>query len=213
MAAAGCSKGGADKSAPEAKKPAAASEQKPEQKEQKDKNAAKDNMLAARNTFEEAVPLIESDDPAEIQQGLDLAVKAAELDPEFARPFCAAGTANRKLGDFPKALEWYEKAVAIDPNYVVCHDNMGYAQYLVGVAALENADKDAAAAAFELAEQAFSKAMELDETYADAYFNMGQLQIAYGDAVKARELFTRFVELSKDEVKKEEVKKLIRQLQ
>ena len=212
LAAAGCSKKAADKpAAPESKKPAAAA-----QSEERKTGSAekKDNMLAARDTFEQSVALIESDDPAEIKKGMELALKAAELDPEFARPVCAVGTAHRKLGDFQEAFKWYEKALAMDPNYVVCHDNLGYAHYLAGVQAMENADKAAAAEAFGQAEKSFSKALELDETYADAYFNLGQLHnIAYGDKQRALELFTRFVELSKDEVKKDEVKQLIRQLQ
>lgn len=176
--------------------------------------AAADSKKAARDALEEALKLIESDNPEDIQKGMVFAQKATELDPSFARPYCALGTANRKLGSYEDALKWYEQAISLDPQYVICYDNMGYAYYLIGVKALENSDLDSAQNAFNEAETGFSKAIELDESYADAYFNIGQLyQIAYDNTELAIEYFSRYVELSSDEVKKNEVKELIRQLQ
>jgi tetratricopeptide (TPR) repeat protein len=218
MTAPGCSKGsdaGADKNAAADKNTSSpTAENIVEKKTETQEDTIEDKKKAARDALEEALKLIESDNPEDIQKGMDSARKAVDLDPDFARPYCALGTANRKLGSYEEALKWYEKAIALDQQYVVCYDNMGYAQYLIGVKALENEDMDSAQSAFDEAEAAFSKAIELDATYADAYFNIGQLyQIAYDNPELAIEYFTRYVELSSDEVKKNEVKDWIRQLQ
>lgn len=79
-----------------------------------------------------------------------------------------------------KAKEWLEQAVAVAPN-------QGSLSFL-GSAHARLGEKEAAKAAFR-------KVIELDETYAEAYYNLGVLQSGDGQAIEAEGLLRKAVQL------------------
>jgi tetratricopeptide (TPR) repeat protein len=89
-------------------------------------------------------------------------------------------TDGDRLANARKAKEWLEQAVAVVPN-------QGSLSYL-GSAHARLGEKEAAKAAFR-------KVIELDETYVEAYINLGYLLSADGQAIEAEGLFRKAVQL------------------
>lgn len=97
------------------------------------------------------------------------------------------GVAYRHLGNDRQAIENYDKAIKINPNYVEARTNRGLVY-----AALGN-DKQAISD--------FDKAIEINPTYAEAYYNrgisfrrLGNGRQAIGDFDKAIELKPKYAE-------------------
>ena len=55
-------------------------------------------------------------------RGLQDAEKALELDPEFVKGWCRKGTCHQLQKEYHKAMEAFEKGLAIDPNNKECKD-------------------------------------------------------------------------------------------
>ena len=163
----------------------------------------------AAQELEMAMELIGSDDREDIQEGIAHAEKALELEPDQAKSTCALGTGHRKLGDYDKAIEYYEKAVDLDPEYWICYDNMGIAY--TKIFEDEKRSEEDREQAFKDAEISFHNAIELDDTYAPAHLNLGQLYYLVSDEAAIQE-YEAFLELSQDEVKNEEVRSVIEKI-
>ena len=89
----------------------------------------------------------------------------------------------RVIGNYrnkEKAKEWLELAVAIAPNQASLS--------FLGSAHARLGEKEAAKAAFR-------KVIELDDTYAEAYFNLGLLLSADGQAIEAERLLRKAAQL------------------
>ncbi|MGA2437072.1 MAG: tetratricopeptide repeat protein [Acidobacteriaceae bacterium] len=89
-------------------------------------------------------------------------------------------TDGDRLANARKAKEWLEQAVAVDPNQA----SLSY----LGSALARLGEKVAAKAAYR-------KVIELDETYVEAYINLGHLLSADGQAIEAEGLFRKAVQL------------------
>lgn len=79
-----------------------------------------------------------------------------------------------------QAKAWLEKLLTVDPN-VMCLSLLGAAHDRLGER--------------EAAKEAFRKAIDLDEYYAEAYFNLGLLLADDGQDVEAEKLLRRATEL------------------
>lgn len=79
-----------------------------------------------------------------------------------------------------KAKEWLEHAVSVVPNQA-SFSFLGDAYQRLG-------EREAAKAAFR-------KVIELDETYVEAYYNLGVMQISDGQAIEAEGLLRKAVQL------------------
>lgn len=102
------------------------------------------------------------------------------------------GMAEARLGEYDKALESYNKSLALNPNFAPCYLFRGILEH--GKGNLEKADED------------YSKAIEIDKNLVDAYFNRAQivfskesptteeLQSALKDLEKAVELDSKFID-------------------
>lgn len=88
-----------------------------------------------------------------------------------------------RLANARKAKEWLEQAVAVAPN-------RGSLSFL-GSALARLGEKEAA-------KSTFRKVIELDETYAEAYQNLGVLQSSDGQAIEAEGLLRRAAQLDTD---------------
>ena len=89
-------------------------------------------------------------------------------------------TDGDRLANARKAKEWLELAVAIAPNQASLS--------FLGSAHARLGEKEAAKAAFR-------KVIELDDTYAEAYFNLGLLLSADGQAIEAERLLRKAAQL------------------
>ncbi|MDR2434430.1 MAG: tetratricopeptide repeat protein [Treponema sp.] len=78
-----------------------------------------------------------------------------------------SGDANRSAGRYTEAIEEYDEAIRVEPNYAQIYNNRGLAYYQKG-------DYDRAIADF-------NQAITLDPNYADAYNNRGRTYYAKGD--------------------------------
>ncbi|GAI23733.1 unnamed protein product, partial [marine sediment metagenome] len=105
-------------------------------------------------------------------------------DPTFAGAWNNKGTAFAELGDFDKAINYYERAIEIDPTCASAWNNKGLAFSELGD--------------FDKKIKCYEKAIEIDPTCADAYGNLGVVFIhlhKFNEALfkfrKAREQFIK----------------------
>jgi len=89
-------------------------------------------------------------------------------------------TDGDRLANARKAKEWLEQAVAVAPDQASLS--------FLGSADARLGEKEAAKAAFR-------KVIELDDTYAEAYFNLGLLLSADGQAIEAERLLRKAAQL------------------
>lgn len=57
---------------------------------------------------------------------------AVQLDSEYAAPYVTLSAISMGKSDYPQALGYAQKCVALDPNYAWCHNNLGLAYSLTG---------------------------------------------------------------------------------
>ena len=93
--------------------------------------------------------------------------KAITLDASLYQVYNNKGALYGILGQYGKAIECLNKAIAIHPNSSA-YNNRGLTLYFVGQ--YDNALED------------YNRAIELDQRFADAYFNRGSLYLITGKA-------------------------------
>lgn len=98
---------------------------------------------------------------------------ATTIEPNRKDAYYLLGLAYQEQEIIPKAIETFDKLLAIAPDFKEAHYNLGYLN-LVYV-------ND-----FETAIRFFNQAIELDPTYTDAYFNRGYSYELMGEFDQAR---------------------------
>lgn len=97
-------------------------------------------------------------------------------------------TMKRSGGAHKEAIEYFEQAIKIDPNYALAYARMAHAYWAVAIA-----DKSADA---EKAKGFVKKALELDPNLAEAYATRGYIGLAYDwDFAAAEKDLQRAIEL------------------
>ena len=177
----------------------AASEQSQEKKD-----------TSAKQELDKAIELITTDDKESIKQGIAHAKKSLELQPDQPKPTCAIGTGYRKLGNIKEALTWYENAISLKPDYVICYDNMGLAYWEL---AERETDEEKIGRAISAAEKAFLKAIEYDDQYADAHFNLAALYYRGNQLDKARSELDSYIELTTEETRTKDAEQLSKDIE
>jgi tetratricopeptide (TPR) repeat protein len=76
-------------------------------------------------------------------------------------------------GDYDRAIEQYNEALKLDPNYAVAYYSRGVAYYSRGSAHLNNNDYDRANKDYDRAIADYDEAIKLDPKYAAAYSSRG----------------------------------------
>ncbi|HZB43893.1 MAG TPA: tetratricopeptide repeat protein, partial [Pyrinomonadaceae bacterium] len=94
-----------------------------------------------------------------VEAAKEPATKAVEDKKITALEFAVNAYNAAEAKDLPAAVELYRKAIEIDPNYAIAHNNLGNA--------LNELKRH------EEAEAAYRRAIELDPNYAIAYYNLG----------------------------------------
>ena len=100
---------------------------------------------------------------------------------------------NRTAASVQTALEHLEKSIALDPDFALAYANLSYCYTLIGAAGYGSGRGDMAG---KKAKEAVAKALELDETLAEAHAALGYLKFRIDwDWDEADKEFMRAIEL------------------
>ncbi len=88
-----------------------------------------------------------------------------------AQKYREAGLASQDKGNLNEAMSYYQKAIAIDPNYAIAYNDLGIIYEASGFP--------------ERAEENYLKAIKIDPTYASAYTNLASFYEGQRDLTKA----------------------------
>ncbi len=122
---------------------------------------------------------------AENEPALEDLNKAIEQNPHFAEAFAARGNVLLSMGRPASAVEDFNKALQFglaDEASVFVNRGLAYFQMDI----------------YDLAEQDFQKALELDPESAAAWFNLGSLYLKQGRNQEALDAFQKVVDLNPD---------------
>lgn len=97
----------------------------------------------------------------------------------------SSGDASRNQGNWNQAIDDYNKAIEVEPNYALIYNNRGLAHYNKG-------DYDKAIADF-------NQALQIDPNYADAYRNRGRAYYAKGNHDQALADYNQAITLNPDD--------------
>lgn len=100
---------------------------------------------------------------------------------ETAETYFSRGVESSQKGDFRKAISDYNKAIDVNPEFVVAYLNRGYSYSRMGE--LDKAIAD------------YTRAIELNPRYAIAYHNRGFVYRKIGDYDRAILDFTKAIEI------------------
>lgn len=109
-------------------------------------------------------------------------VERAPLPQETAEIYFNRGVESSRKGDFKKAISDYDKAIDVNPEFVVAYLNRGYSHSRMGE--FDNAIAD------------YTKAIELNPRYAIAYHNRGFVYRRMGEYDRAILDFTKAIEIN-----------------
>ena len=107
---------------------------------------------------------------------------ATRIRPERTEGYYLLGMFYQEQDNIPKAVETYEKLLAISPDYKEAHYNLGY----VNLVYIND---------FPKAVSYFTKAISLDPGYVDAIFNRGYSYELMGDYINARKDYLQALEI------------------
>jgi tetratricopeptide (TPR) repeat protein len=134
------------------------------------------------------------------------------LKPNIKHDFTEAGIIKAKNKDFPVAIEIFEALHALFPGCAVSALNLA----LVYEDASEQYKKTGSDIFGEYTDRAFSAykhALQCDPELAEIYYNMGYFFLRQESFKKAKEQFSRYLELETDKEKRKHVEKIIGDLE
>jgi TolB-like protein/DNA-binding winged helix-turn-helix (wHTH) protein len=91
-----------------------------------------------------------------------------------------------------KSIEYFEQAVRLDPNYALAYADLGFAYWSLGNLGGEQSHKEVD----PRAEEAVAKALEIDDTLAEAYTSLGYIRVTEHDWAGAESAHRRAIELN-----------------
>lgn len=110
--------------------------------------------------------------------------KASRIDPENPEILNKLAFVTAKTGERLNAIELYERSLELDENDDLTHNA------IASLYRLENA--------YERAQDHYLKAIEIDDTYAQTFYNYGNLLVDMGEIDEARTMYKRALELQSD---------------
>jgi tetratricopeptide (TPR) repeat protein len=124
------------------------------------------------------------------QQRLTLQTKYQQTaDALSAEEYFTKGNNARENRFYELSIEYFQKAIELDPNHAEAYYNMGNAYYRMGVdtnSELENNNK---------AIRCYERAIDIDPSHAKAYFSIGQTYSLMDNGYKAIWYFKKVIEL------------------
>lgn len=110
--------------------------------------------------------------------------EASRIAPENPEILNKLAFVTAKTGERLNAIELYERSLALDENDDLTHN---------AIASLYRLER-----AYERAQDHYLKALEIDDTYAQTYYNYGNLLVDMGEIDEARTMYKRALELQSD---------------
>ena len=129
-------------------------------------------------------PLIDLYTQGQYQKTLDKSSQLLEQYPYSINLYNIIGASNKGLGKLDEAIEAFNKALSIKPDYAEAYYNMGVI--------LKKQGK------LDEAIEAFNKALSIKPDYAEAYYNMGNALKNQGKLKEAIEAYNNAISIKPD---------------
>lgn len=110
--------------------------------------------------------------------------EASRIDPENPEIINKLAFVTAKTGDRRKAIELYERSLELDENDDLTHN---------AIASLYRSEN-----AYERSQDHYLKAIEIDDAYAQTFYNYGNLLVDMDEVEEARAMYKRALELQSD---------------
>lgn len=110
--------------------------------------------------------------------------EASRIEPENPEILNKLAFVTAKTGNRLKAIELYERSLELDENDDLTHN---------AIASLYRLEK-----AYERAQDHYRKAIEIDDAYAQTFYNYGNLLVDMDEVEEARAMYKRSLELQSD---------------
>lgn len=135
-----------------------------------------------------ASALVEEADNAyqrgEMERARTVLEEASRIDPANPEILNKLAFVTAKMGDRLRAIELYERSLELDENDDLTHN---------AIASLYRAEN-----AYERSQDHYLKAIEIDDTYAQTFYNYGNLLADMDEVEEARAMYKRALELQSD---------------
>jgi len=132
--------------------------------------------------------------------------------PSIMGEFTEAAILKARGGEFDLALEILDTLRGFNPFSPAVLLNRALVME-ERASALERRGEDAAAAAFEAAEAAYSEALAMTPPFPDAFFNAGFFYLGRKDFRRAKECFSLYVTISEDGEKTERARSIVKDIE
>jgi len=132
----------------------------------------------------------------DVLERLGQLMSQVEEHPDDRGSLVALGNSFYDMGRFDAAIEWYEKALALDPEDIEVSTDLGTAYLYTGdrAAALER----------------FRKSLEIDGDHPQTLQNMGVAYFSTGEYKEAVEVWERLIDIHPDYVRAKEIREQIK---
>ncbi len=120
----------------------------------------------------------------EIERAKALLEEAVQLEPDNAEVLNKLAFVTAKTGERLKAIELYERSLELDENDDLTHN---------AIASLYRSEM-----AYERSQDHYLKAIEIDDTYPQTFYNYGNLLVDMGEIEEARTMYKRALGLQSD---------------
>jgi arylsulfatase A-like enzyme/Flp pilus assembly protein TadD len=127
----------------------------------------------------------------QVDKGIQFIQKAMGIIDNDPDAWIRLGMAYAAKGELQKALDYYEKALALDSNNALIHDNLGFIHFSLFQKTGKTQDNTAAM-------ENFRKAVQLDPSLASAYNGLGGTYKASGQLDEAIRAWEKSLELNPD---------------
>ncbi len=120
----------------------------------------------------------------ELDNAKSMLEEALTLEPENSEILNKLAFVTAKSGDRLKGIELYERSLELDENDDLAHN---------AIASLYRSEN-----AYERAQDHYLKAIEIDASYAQTYYNYANLLVDMGEIEEARNMYKRALDLQRD---------------
>ncbi len=129
-----------------------------------------------------------------IVKALDSFKKAVEINPENHNAYYRMGVIyNGRTGDYRGAIEAFEKATEIQPENGTYWYYLGYSQQNLANEFNEQHNVEEAIVYYNEAKRSLTKAVEVDEHYAEAYYRLGRIHEELGEISEAIDAYSNSI--------------------
>ncbi len=188
------------------------------EKQNEEARKQREAFEAVKSTFEAGMKAYDTED---YELAASKFKEAAAEDATQKAVWANLGNAQAKLGQNQEAVESYKKAIALDPQDAALHQNLGNLYSTIGKTDLAKASYEKAATLGAVSDptgaavtyynlgvtyinenktkeaaEALQKALEYDETYAEAHYQLGLTWLGLGQMEDAVKHLKRYLELT-----------------